>query len=230
MRERLPLLKLPPKPQSIMLQIQAFTFNPFSENTYLLSDADKNCWIIDPGMSNAREWGQLSQAIESQGLRPQAIFNTHAHIDHILGIPVLTEKYNIPFALHPLDSPVLMGAGASALMFGIGSFMPPIVTQHLSEEIPLQLGEHTLKVLLTPGHSPGSVCFYNEKDGWLIGGDVLFNGSVGRTDLPGGHTETLMESIRTQLYTLPDEVVVYPGHGPSTTIGAEKKSNPFVRG
>lgn len=230
MCKSLPLLKLLPKPQSFMLQIQAFTFNPFSENTYLLSDADKNCWIIDPGMSDGREWGQLMQVIESGGLRPQAVFNTHAHIDHILGIPALTGKYNIPFALHPLDAPVLMGAGASALMFGIGAFTPPVVTQHLSEEIPLRLGEHTLKVLLTPGHSPGSVCFYNEKDGWVIGGDVLFNGSVGRTDLPGGHTETLMNSIRTQLYTLPDEVVVYPGHGPATTIGAEKKSNPFVQG
>lgn len=213
-----------------MLQIQAFTFNPFAENTYLLSDADKNGWIIDPGMSNAHEWAQMAQAIESQGLRPQAILNTHAHIDHILGIPALTEKYNIPFALHPLDSPVLTGAATSALMFGINGFTPPVVTQHLSEEIPLRLGKHTLQVLLTPGHSPGSVCFYNEKDGWLIGGDVLFNGSVGRTDLPGGHTETLMNSIRTQLYTLPNEVVVYPGHGPATTIGAEKKSNPFVRG
>ena len=213
-----------------MLQIQAFTFGPFAENTYLLSDTDKNCWIIDPGMSNAREVAQLISAIETQGLKPLAVFNTHAHIDHILGIPALTEKYNIPFALHPLDTPVLMGAGASAVLFGIGSFTPPVVTQHLSEELPLRLGAHTLKVLLAPGHSPGSVCFYNEKDGWLIGGDVLFNGSVGRTDLPGGDTETLMNSIREQLYTLPDAVVVHPGHGPSTTIGEEKKSNPFVRG
>lgn len=213
-----------------MLQIQAFTFNPFSENTYLLSDEVKNCWIVDPGMANAREVAQLISAIESQGLRPQGIINTHAHIDHILGVAALTEKYNIPFALHPLENPVLTGAGASALMFGLPAFTPPIVTQHLSEEIPLRLGEDTLKVLLAPGHSPGSVCFYNEAGGWIIGGDVLFNGSVGRTDLPGGNTETLMNSIRTQLYTLPDHVVVHPGHGPTTTIGAEKKSNPFVRG
>lgn len=213
-----------------MLQIQAFTFNPFSENTYLLSDAAKSCWIVDPGMSNAPELAQLIQAIETQGLKPQGILNTHAHIDHILGVAALTEKYNIPFALHPLESPVLTGAGASAVMFGMGSFIPPIVTQHLSEEMPLRLGAHSLKVIPAPGHSPGSVCFYNEEGGWLIGGDVLFNGSVGRTDLPGGDTETLMNSIRTQLYTLPDAVVVYPGHGPSTTIGAEKRSNPFVRG
>lgn len=213
-----------------MLQIQTFTFNPFAENTYLLSDADKNCWIVDPGMSNAREVTQFTQAIETQGLRPQGIINTHAHIDHILGVAALTDKYNIPFALHPLESPVLMGAGASAVMFGITAFTPPIVTQHLSEETLLRLGEHQLKVLLAPGHSPGSVCFYNEDGGWLIGGDVLFNGSVGRTDLPGGNTETLMNSIRTQLYTLPDAVVVHPGHGPSTTIGQEKKSNPFVQG
>lgn len=213
-----------------MLQIQAFTFNPFSENTYLLSDEVKNCWIVDPGMANVREVAQLVGAIESQGLKPQGIINTHAHIDHILGVAALTEKYNIPFALHPLESPVLTGVGASALMFGLPAFTPPIVTQHLSEEMPLRLGEDTLKVLLAPGHSPGSVCFYNEAGGWIIGGDVLFNGSVGRTDLPGGDTETLMNSIRTQLYTLPDHVVVHPGHGPTTTIGAEKKSNPFVRG
>ncbi len=213
-----------------MLQIQAFTFNPFSENTYLLSDEVKNCWIVDPGMANVREVAQLVGAIESQGLKPQGIINTHAHIDHILGVAALTEKYNIPFALHPLENPVLTGAGASALMFGLPAFTPPIVTQHLSEEMPLRLGEDTLKVLLAPGHSPGSVCFYNEAGGWIIGGDVLFNGSVGRTDLPGGDTETLMNSIRTQLYTLPDHVVVHPGHGLTTTIGAEKKSNPFVRG
>ncbi len=213
-----------------MLHLQSFTFNPFGENTYLLSDEDSNCWIIDPGMADAREVTQLQQTIEKGGLRPRGILNTHAHIDHILGVASLVEKYKIPFALHPLEAPVLAAATTSALMFGMGNFTPPLATQSLSEGEVLSLGKHRLRVLFTPGHSPGSVCFYCEEAAWIVGGDVLFNGSIGRTDLPGGNMETLLQSIRTQLYTLPDGVVVYPGHGPATTIGAEKRSNPFVRG
>lgn len=213
-----------------MLEVHSFTFNPFSENTYLLTDAQQNAWIIDPGMHTAAELTVLNRFMSDRQLNLQAILNTHAHIDHILGIPALLDQYAIPFALHPLDAPVLAAGTSSALMFGIGTFTPPPVTQHLSEGETLQLGTHSLKVLLTPGHSPGSVCFYNEADGWLIGGDVLFNGSIGRTDLPGGDLDTLLNSIRKELYTLPDSVVVYPGHGPATTIGQEKKTNPFVRG
>jgi len=213
-----------------MLKVTAFTFNPFQENTYLIINDKKQCWIVDPGMYGADEEKKMIDYIEKNELTPQQIINTHAHIDHILGIDALKVKYNIPFGMHTLDQPVLANGTGSAMMFGLQMGANPTVDFFISENEKLQLGDDEIEVRLAPGHSPGSIVFYNAEGKWLIGGDVLFNGSVGRTDLPGGNHDTLMKSIKEQLYTLPDETQVYSGHGPKTTIGQEKKSNPFVRG
>ncbi|MBS1616456.1 MAG: MBL fold metallo-hydrolase [Bacteroidetes bacterium] len=212
-----------------MLQLHSFCFNPFSENTYVLSNEEKKCWIIDPGMYDEQERETFIRYLDGRKLQPQGIINTHAHIDHIFGVQWLMDQYQIPFALHPLEGPVLAGARSSALMFGLSFQATPQPSQVLKEGQELLLGEDLLQVRLAPGHSPGSVVFYNEQAGWLIGGDVLFAGSIGRTDLPGGNHEQLLQSIRSQLFSLPPETVVYPGHGAETSIAEEMQYNPFLR-
>lgn len=212
-----------------MLKVTAFTFNPFQENTYIITNDKKECWIVDPGMYGADEERKMFDYIESNSLTPIQIINTHAHIDHILGIDALKQKYNIPFGMHKLDEPVLSNGTGAAMMFGIKMGANPVADFYISENEKLLLGDAEIEVRFAPGHSPGSIVFYSKDDNWLLGGDVIFNGSVGRTDLPGGNHDTLMKSIREQLYTLPNETVVYSGHGIKTTIGQEKKSNPFVR-
>lgn len=212
-----------------MLHLQAFTFNPFQENTFLLYNDEKQAWIVDPGMYDTAETEALTGFLDSRGLSPQGIINTHAHIDHILGVQYLKEQYGIPFGLHEQELPVLLNARNVAAMYGFRLDAVPEATFFIREGEPLQLGDDTLEVLFTPGHSPGSICFYSAAGRWLIGGDVLFAGSIGRTDLPGGSHATLLQSIRTQLFPLPDDTRVFPGHGPSTLIGTEKKSNPFLQ-
>lgn len=213
-----------------MLQVVPFTFNPFQENTYVLVNEQKECWIIDPGMYGAEEEKRLEARIEAEGWKPQQILNTHTHIDHVLGVPFLRERYGLPFAFHELELPVVANAKGSAMMFGFDWKELPQADFFLDVDKPLLLGQDTLELRLAPGHSPGSVVFYSPEGKWLIGGDVLFQGSVGRTDLPGGDTATLMESIARQVYTLPDDTRVYSGHGPATTIGHEKRTNPFIQG
>lgn len=213
-----------------MLQVASFTFNPFQENTYVLFNERKECWIIDPGMYGADEEKVMFSFIAQHELKPQQILNTHAHIDHVLGIDALKQKYGITFGMHQLEQPVLANVKGSAVMFGFEMNVLPAADFFIAEQEKIRLGEDELEVRLAPGHSPGSIIFYSAAGGWLIGGDVLFNGSVGRSDLPGGNHDVLMQSIREQLYTLPDETIVYCGHGPETSIGKEKKTNPFVRG
>ncbi len=212
-----------------MLEVTAFTFNPFQENTYVLTNEKKECWIIDPGMHGADEDRVLFSFIAENGLLPQQVINTHAHIDHVLGIDAVKQKYKVPFGMHLLEQPVLANAKGSAMLFGLQLGAIPVVDFYIEEGGKLQLGEDELEVRLAPGHSPGSIIFYYEPGKWVISGDVLFNGSVGRSDLPGGNHEILMQSIAQQMYTLPDETKVYSGHGPATYIGHEKKTNPFIR-
>lgn len=212
-----------------MLQVRSFTFNPFSENTYLIINEKKGCWIVDPGMYDIQETNELVRFIETQALIPQGIINTHAHIDHILGIQALVDQYKLTFSMHRQEEPVLQNAMGSAMLFGLPLKSIPKPDAYISETTPLQLGNEPIEVRLAPGHSPGSIVFYSKKDKWVIGGDVLFAGSIGRSDLPGGNHETLLESIRQQLFTLPDDTVVYPGHGPATSIGQEKTTNPFFQ-
>jgi len=212
-----------------MLRIESFVFNPFQENTYLIINEKNDCWIVDPGMYDASETKQLNDFIEKNQLKPQGIINTHAHIDHIFGVQGLKEKYHIPFSLHEKDEVVLKSAMSSAMMFGIDFKDTPAIDSFIKEGEILKLGDDELEVRFTPGHSPGSIVFYYAPGNWAISGDVLFNGSIGRTDLPGGNFDTLMNSIHNELFTLPDETTVHSGHGPSTKIGDEKLYNPFLK-
>ncbi|MBL7683561.1 MAG: MBL fold metallo-hydrolase [Flavipsychrobacter sp.] len=211
-----------------MLQLQGFTFNAFQENTYVLYNEQKHCWIIDPGMYETEEVAYLTSFINDNKLIPQAIINTHCHIDHIFGVNAIKDIYNIPFGVHKSDLPVLQGAAGSAMLFGFRFGSVPVPDFFIAENEAL-LGLKTIKVLFTPGHSPGSVSFFAPEEGFLISGDVLFNGSIGRTDLPGGDFKTLVNSIKTQIFVLPDDTQVFSGHGPATSIGDEKRYNPFLQ-
>jgi hydroxyacylglutathione hydrolase len=212
-----------------MLRVKVFTFNPVEENTYVLSNDENECCIIDPGCYFKEEKDQLKDFIEKTGLKPVLLLNTHCHLDHVFGNKFVHDTWDLLLHIHPKEKPVLDYAPASGLMWQmpVENYEGKLV--YLKEGETINLGGDELKILFTPGHSPGSVCFYDEKDGFVIGGDVLFNGSIGRTDLPGADFNTLFNSIQTQLYTLPDETKVYPGHGPMTTIGFEKMNNPFVK-
>lgn len=212
-----------------MLQVVSLTFNPFQENTYILINEKKECWIVDPGMYGADEEQIMFDFISENNLVPQQIINTHAHIDHVLGIDALKQKYKLEFGMHRLEQPVLANAKGSAMLFGFTFGAVPVPDFFIAENETIKLGEDELEVRLAPGHSPGSIVFYNPEGKFVLGGDVLFQGSVGRSDLPGGNQEVLMNSIKEQLYTLPDDTVVYSGHGPQTTVGQEKRTNPYVR-
>jgi len=213
-----------------MLHIECFTFNAFQENTYIIHNNAKDCWIIDPGMYDVDEVRYLKQYITDNQLKPKAIINTHTHIDHIFGVAAIKEAYNIPFGIHAKDVPVLSGAVGSAMLFGFNFPKAPEPEFFITEGQAPFAGLEDIQVFFTPGHSPGSISFYSPKDKWLISGDVLFNGSIGRTDLPGGDFNTLINSIKTQLFVLPEDTVVYSGHGPNTTIRNEKLYNPFLQG
>jgi hydroxyacylglutathione hydrolase len=212
-----------------MVQIKTFVFNPFSENTYLLSDETGEAIIIDPGCYDQSEYKKLTDYITANNLTPVKIVNTHAHIDHVLGVAALKRKYNIPFYLHLLDEPVLKAVKSYASNYGFAVFDEPEIDHYLKEGESVTFGNTTLKVIFVPGHAPGHVAFVNDEQKFVMGGDVLFHLSIGRTDLPGGDHATLLSSIRTQLFTLPDDYQVFPGHMQSTTIGFEKKHNPFFR-
>lgn len=212
-----------------MLKVQSFTFGPFQENTYVVSNTDMQCWIIDPGMNSPAENKTILDYINNNKLVPQAIINTHGHIDHILGVDFIKDTYKVPFLLHNKDQFLIDNAAASAAMFGLRLNKIPAVDGNLHDAQVLQLGKESLQVSFTPGHSPGSVVFYYKPGKWVIGGDVLFAGSIGRTDLPGGNFDTLINSIKTRLFILEPDTVVYSGHGPATTIKNEIAYNPFFQ-
>ncbi len=211
-----------------MFTVKAFTFSPVQENTYVLYNDKGNAFIIDPGCYFEEERDTLAQFLQQNKLQPVKLLNTHCHLDHVFGNKWVYETYGLELHLHPNEQQVLAYAPTSGLMWNLpfDNYNGPF--HFLNEGDELLLDDDQLKVLFAPGHAPGHVCFYCEKQGFVIGGDVLFRESIGRTDLPGGNHETLLNSIRTQLFTLPDETVVYSGHGPTTTIGYEKKHNPFL--
>ena len=212
------------------MQIKTFTFNAFAENTYVLYDDTGECIIIDPGCNTSAERQQLDGFILREGLEPVALVNTHCHIDHVLGNDHISEKYGLQLVAHKGEIPVLEACEMVSKMYGIPYTPSPEIAIYLDEGEELTFGDTSLQVFYTPGHSPASISFYHVGSGILIAGDVLFQRSIGRTDLPGGDFDTLISSIRTKLFTLPDDTVVYPGHGPTTTIGEEKKYNPFLNG
>jgi glyoxylase-like metal-dependent hydrolase (beta-lactamase superfamily II) len=211
-----------------MLEIQCFTFNPFQENTYLLINEKKDCIIIDPGCYFEEERKELLTYIEKEGLKVTRLLNTHCHLDHIFGNRLVVKTYGVGLEMHMLDKIVLDRSPEIGKMYNVPFEPSPEPVRYLEDGEKIKFGEDELEVLFTPGHSPGSVCFYNVKQQIVIGGDVLFYQSIGRTDLPGGDHQTLINSIHEKLFVLPDEVTVYPGHGKPTTIGFEKKSNPYL--
>ncbi len=211
-----------------MIQIKAFTFNPFQENTYVVYDENKNALIIDPGNSNSNEDTVLSSFITGNGLRPVRLLLTHGHIDHIMGNRFVFETYGLLPEVHHDDLFFLERMMETAKMYGVNVEPSPLPAKFLLEDDEIKLGTEIFKCIHTPGHSPGSISFYNKSAGLLISGDVLFNGSIGRSDLPMGDHQTLISSITGKLLGLGDEVRVYSGHGPETTIGRERKTNPFL--
>ena len=212
-----------------MLSVKAFTFNPVQENTYVLYNEAGPCCIIDPGCYFPEEEQELKNFIGENSLKPVLLLNTHCHLDHVFGNKFVHKTWGLTLHIHPLEKKLLEFAPQSGQMWQLpfDNYEGELV--YLKEGTNIKVGTGELDIRFTPGHSPGSVCFYHEPGGFVIGGDVLFNGSIGRTDLPGGDFKTLIDSIQTQLFTLPDDTKVYSGHGPVTTVGFEKMNNPFVK-
>lgn len=209
-----------------MIQIASFTFNAFQENTYVVSSNSKFAIIVDPGCYTKEEENELETYIQSQNLKPIAVLNTHAHIDHILGNQFCVSNFKIPLYLHNDDQKTLKMVESYAHVYGFENYkVSPTPTHELFDGMNLILEDIHLSVHHTPGHSPGHVVFYNKENKFVINGDVLFQGSFGRTDLPGGNIETLKKSIFETLFEFPEDTVVYCGHGPQTTIGSEKLTN-----
>lgn len=210
------------------MQLKSFTFNPFQENTYVLWDDSKECVIIDAGCYFEEERQQLTNWIKDNQLTPVKLISTHSHLDHVFGNYFVTNQYTIPLGIHPKDKVTLESLSRVAEMYGIPNVdESPEPSFYFEEGNLVSFGNSELDVLFVPGHAPGHVVFVSKNDGFVINGDCLFDGSIGRTDLPGGNHQELIDAIQSKLFTLPDGYVVYCGHGASTTIGKEKNSNPF---
>jgi glyoxylase-like metal-dependent hydrolase (beta-lactamase superfamily II) len=210
-----------------MMYLQRFEFNPFQENTYVLYDDRKEAIIVDPGCYDKDERDELESFIAANQLKVSKLINTHGHIDHVLGNSFVKTRFKVKLFLHRLDEPVLKAVKAYAPNYGFTQYEEADIDEYLEEGKPVVFGNQSLEVLFVPGHSPGHIALYHRDQKILIGGDVLFYNSIGRTDLPGGDFDTLLESIHSKIFTLPPEVKVYPGHGPETTVGYERKTNPF---
>ena len=211
-----------------MIAVKKFVFNAFQVNSYVLYDETNECILIDPSVSSAEEFTQLTGFIEEKSLKPVLLVNTHAHIDHIIGNEKVASYYKIKLAAHKECLGFLDHADAYAASFGLPMDGIKTIDYFIEEGQKVKFGASCLKVFYTPGHADGSVCLYSEKEGFVITGDVLFYQSIGRTDLRTGNYDVLQKSIWEKLFVLPDETHVYPGHGPDTTIGSEKVNNPFV--
>lgn len=210
-----------------MLHVQSFVFNPFSENTYVVSNAQKQAYIIDPGNFAEKETNLLDKYISDSNLEVKNILLTHAHIDHVLGLQKAFETYKVPVLMHKIEKEILDRNPMDANRFGF--FFKPFEGEisYLEENETLKLGEDEFTIIHVPGHSPGSIAFYNSLQNILISGDVLFEGSIGRTDLYKGDADLLLSSIREKLFVLPGSTKIYNGHGNPTTIKFEKNYNPF---
>lgn len=212
-----------------MLTVEAFTFNPFSENTYLIFNENKECIIIDPGCYLNTEKEELVHFIDSNGLKPICIFLTHSHIDHVFGLDFVKSKYQVPILGHPEAQVRLRSTEVVAKLYGYMIDNPPPIDEFKEEGDTLDLGAHRFKILFCPGHSPDHLVLFAEEEEFAIVGDVIFKESIGRYDLPGGNYETLMESIHQKILVLPSKTVLYSGHGPETTILQEITNNPFLK-
>ncbi|HEX4958675.1 MAG TPA: MBL fold metallo-hydrolase [Lacibacter sp.] len=211
-----------------MFTVKAFTFSPVQENTYLLYNERGETIVIDPGCYFPEERDVLQNFITQNRLEPKLLLNTHCHLDHVFGNKWIHETWGLLLHIHEKEKKVLDFAPASGLMWNLPFDNYNAELAYLKEGETIKWGDDELELIFAPGHSPGHLCFYCRQQGFLIGGDVLFRESIGRTDLPGGDFNTLINSIRSGLFVLPDKTVVYSGHGPATTIGHEKKYNPFL--
>jgi glyoxylase-like metal-dependent hydrolase (beta-lactamase superfamily II) len=211
-----------------MTEVKYFAFNDFAENTYVLYDDTKEAIVMDPGCYSVNEKKILKKYINDNQLIVKRLINTHCHLDHVFGIPFVVESFGTGLECHRLEIPMLQRAQVIGDMFGVTVPPLPEPVNFIEDNETVTFGNTELKALLCPGHSPGSLCFYSEKDGFVIGGDVLFFRSIGRTDLPGGNHTQLINSILNRLMVLPDETKVYSGHGQVTTIGYERYNNPFL--
>lgn len=212
-----------------MIEIKKFVFNTFMVNSYILSDESGECILIDAACYEPGEQAEITGFLAANNLRLVRNLNTHCHIDHVLGNGFIAETYGIFPEYHQNSLPFFHTLNEIGSSFGFSIDNIPEPKRFLEDNETVHWGNSSLKVLFTPGHADGSVCFYNESQGFLITGDVLFRDTIGRTDLPSGNFDQLMSSIKTRLFTLPGETVVYPGHGPETTIGYEMVNNPFIR-
>lgn len=210
--------------------VTSLTFNAFQENTYIISTEEKEAVIIDPGCHSSEEKARLVKHISDKELRVMAVLNTHCHVDHVFGNKFATEHYGVKLYIHEGELPVLQSFPQVAALYGLAGETSPKPDGYLAAGETFVLGATELKVLFMPGHSPASIGFYCQEENYVIAGDVLFEGSIGRTDLPGGNFDTLMQSIKTELLTLPDHTQIYPGHGNPTSVGKERKDNPFLVG
>jgi hydroxyacylglutathione hydrolase len=212
-----------------MLTVKAFSFNPVQENTYILYNEKKQCCIIDPGCYFPEEEDKLRSFIDKNALTPVLLLNTHCHLDHVFGNKFIHDTWGLILHIHEREKQVLDLAPAAGELWQLPfqNYQGKLI--FIAQDSTINIGNDELEIRFTPGHSPGHVCFYDEAGGFAISGDVLFNGSIGRTDLPGGDFDTLINSIQTQLFTMPDDTKIYSGHGPMTTIGFEKMNNPFVK-
>lgn len=211
-----------------MLHIKSFTFNPFQENTYLLYDDNGSGTLIDPGCFDLAERKQLLDFVTEKKIRISQVLNTHCHIDHVLGNAWAKKTFGVELLIHKEEVAVLKAVEVYAPSYGFVGYETTEAEGFLTEGEVFKVGDEILKIIFVPGHAPGHVVFYHEASHQCIAGDTLFRGSIGRTDLPGGDHELLLRKIKSELFTLPEETVIFPGHGPETTIGFEKIHNPFV--
>jgi hydroxyacylglutathione hydrolase len=212
-----------------MLNVQSFTFNNLHEHTYVIYDETKKCAIIDPGCFTAHEQEELTNFIQQQGLQVTHLINTHCHIDHILGNQYVKDTYGVPLTVHPQEITNLQLAPQYAPKYGFIGYQPAQPDLFIQNGDIVTIGNSHLEVLHLPGHSPGHIALYSKKDAICLVGDILFKGYVGRTDLPGGDYDSLLESICRKLFLLDDSITIYPGHGPATTLGEEKANNFFCK-
>lgn len=212
-----------------MITIQDFCFSAFQENTYVLYNEFKEAIIIDPGCYTRIEEKILSDFIRKENLKPSLLLNTHCHLDHVFGNNYVSETYGLTAHIHPNEQIVLDRLPEAAAKWGVPTDAYKGTIQYIQEGEIISLGKDSFKVLLTPGHSPGSVCFYHAEQDFIIGGDLIFKDGVGRTDLPGANPLDLIKSIREQIFPLPDSLTIYSGHGPVTTWGREKEHNPYIK-
>ncbi|MGI9551287.1 MAG: MBL fold metallo-hydrolase [Aurantibacter sp.] len=211
----------------LMLSIESFTFGPVQENTYVVYDETSEGIVIDPGCYESSEQLSLTQFVIDQNIQITKVVNTHCHFDHVLGNEFAKNTFKVPLAIPESEKEVLRAVKSYAPTYGFTRYQEAEVDEFLTEDDIVKFGNTTFEILLVPGHSPGHLAFYHAESRTCMGGDVLFQGSIGRTDLPGGDHQTLINSIHEKMFMLPDDVVVYCGHGPPTTIGQEKKTNPF---